>query len=315
MAAVLATGCGAGTTPPGRSVPSPAGPPATTRAGPPPVRTTVAKRTMTFVDTRRRVHRRDGRVTVRRLLTVVRYPTVIGAPRSSVHRRPLVVFAHGFALTPGRYRTLLYAWARAGYVVAAPVLPGENANAPAGPNRADLINQPADLRFVISRLLAASARPRGPLSGLIDRSKLVVAGHSDGGDTALAVAFDPRFRSRRIDAAIILAGADLPGLKPFRFPRHAPALLAVQGGADRINPPADTRSFYRRARPPKLLLTLTGVGHDAPYMSKGPPLTTVERMTTAFLDRTTHRAPNRWRHVIRLGQRRGVSRVSARVTR
>ncbi|HET7352621.1 MAG TPA: hypothetical protein VFJ11_01055, partial [Gaiellaceae bacterium] len=46
---------------------------------------------------------------------------------------PLVVFGHGFATTPFRYERLLRAWAAAGYLVAAPVFPLGNANAPGGP--------------------------------------------------------------------------------------------------------------------------------------------------------------------------------------
>src|SRR6476469_7805203 len=70
---------------------------------------------------------------------------------------PLIVFAHGFALTPGTYSRLLRAWTRAGYVVAAPVFPLEDANAPGGPDESDLINEPQDVSVVISRLLTASA--------------------------------------------------------------------------------------------------------------------------------------------------------------
>ena len=47
--------------------------------------------------------------------------------------------ATGSRLTPHVYAPLLDAWARAGYVVAAPVFPLGNANAPGGPNESDLV--------------------------------------------------------------------------------------------------------------------------------------------------------------------------------
>jgi hypothetical protein len=100
----------------------------------------------------------------------------------------LIVFAHGFALVPGTYSALLDAWARAGYVVAAPIFPLTNADAPSGPNESDLKNQPRDVRFVISRLVALSAGSQGVLAGTIDSGRIAVAGQSDGGVTALAVA-------------------------------------------------------------------------------------------------------------------------------
>src|SRR6202043_2294615 len=103
----------------------------------------------------------------------------IGAPPArAAGPFPLIVFGHGFAVTPAPYADLLRAWVRAGYVVAAPVFPLENADAPGGPNEADLPNQPADMRFVIAGLVAASNADKGLLHGLIDESRIAVAGHS-----------------------------------------------------------------------------------------------------------------------------------------
>src|SRR6266699_2599615 len=102
-------------------------------------RTPVRLRVLRLVDHSRRAHFRNGTSGPRVLVTAVRYPTRGHAPF------PLIVFAHGFALTPQIYGRLLDAWARAGYVVAAPVFPVENANAPGGPNRGDLANEPGDI--------------------------------------------------------------------------------------------------------------------------------------------------------------------------
>jgi len=196
----------------------------------------------------------------------------------------LVVFGHGYAVTPGIYAQLLRTWTLAGYVVAAPLFPLGNAHAPGGPDESDIVNQPRDMSFVISQLLAASASPTSALHGLIDPSRIAVAGQSDGGETAFAVAYDPPFRDPRIDAVVILSGAQLPGVA-FRFARPAAPLLATQGTADRINPPSYTDAFFRAAPRPKFLLTLPGAGHLQPYTTQQPQLGVVERVTTAFLDR------------------------------
>lgn len=271
-----------------------------------PVRIALRKRVLEFVDRRRTVRRRSGRRVPRRIVTVVRYPEVLSdGSASREHRFPLVVFAHGYALSPGDYRGLLHAWARAGYVVAAPVLPGENAAAPGGPDRGDLLNQPADLRFVIDRLLAASKRGRA--LDFIDPSRIAVAGHSDGGDTALAVAYLPRYRSRRVDAAIILAGASLPGSPTVFSPRPGPPLLAVQGSADPINLPTETAAYYRRVGGSKFLLTFNGAGHFGPYMTQQPQIGVLKRVSTAFLDRTLKGGAISRRRLVRLGTRSGVS--------
>jgi dienelactone hydrolase len=246
-----------------------------------------------LVDSSRKVGLPDGSVEPRTLLTYVRYPA-LGAPSRTDARDapaargdgpfPLIIFGHGFAVTPGLYARLLQAWARAGYVVAAPVFPLENANAPGGPDESDLTNQPADMRFVISRLLAASGASSGPLAGLIDSRRIAATGQSDGGDTALAVAYNRYLRDPRISAAIILSGAEIPGVGGFTFPPGSPPLLATQGTADTINPPALTNAFFEVARRPKYRLSLLGAEHLPPYAEHGPQLAVVERVTKAFLD-------------------------------
>jgi dienelactone hydrolase len=239
-------------------------------------------RIYTFVDHSRTITLPDGRRVPRRLETRVRYPATGGS-------HPLIVFAHGFALTPARYADLLAAWAAAGYVVAAPVFPLTNANAPGGPNEADLVNQPRDMTLVITRLLALNARSSGGLGGEIDPSRIAVAGQSDGGITALAVAYDSRFRDRRVRAAVILSGARLSGMSS--FPRRAPPLLAVQGTADPFNAPATTATYFGLAARPKFLLWLLGASHLPPYTDQQPQLGIVERTSIAFLDHYLEGAP------------------------
>ena len=235
----------------------------------------VRVRVFEFVDDTRTITLPDGRRVPRKLETIVRYPSTGGS-------HPLVVFAHGFALTPARYARLLGAWAAAGYVVAAPVFPLTSTNAPGGPTEIDLINQPRDMSFVITRLLALSRRSTSVLDGEIDPARIAVAGQSDGGVTALAAAYDSRYRDRRVRAALILSGARLGGMGP--FPERGPPLLAVQGTADALNAPGTTATFFGLTARPKFLLWLLGASHLPPYTYQQPQLGIVERATIAFLD-------------------------------
>jgi predicted dienelactone hydrolase len=246
--------------------------------------TTFRVRTIDFVDRSRAIRLPDGRLVPRRLVTVLRYP-------ARGERFPLIVFGHGFALTPAVYAALLDAWAEAGYVVAAPVFPLGNANAPGGPNESDLINQPRDMSFVITSLLGMSKRPGSVLAGKIDPARIAVAGHSDGAVTALAVAYDTRYRDRRVRAAIVLSGAMLGGMTAFAG--GGPPLLAMQGTADPINAPATTASYFRLATRPKFLLWLLGASHRPPYTDEQPQLGIVKRATIAFLDHYLEGAPLR----------------------
>ena len=252
----------------------------------------VGLRFEVLVDHRATVHFADGTVARRTLLTEIRYPALgrhgTGDLRDAPPARaggpfPLIIFGHGFGIRPGAYAALMRAWVRAGYVVAAPLFPGENPRAPGGPTANDLPNEPGDMSFVITSMLDSSRSPASVFHGLIDGGKIAVSGQSDGGDTALAVAYDARTRDRRIGAAMILSGATIPQLGPFAFPAHGPPLLATQGSADPINLPSATNAFFTVARRPKYLLTLIGAQHLPPYTTQQPQLGIIERVTIAFL--------------------------------
>jgi dienelactone hydrolase len=275
-------------------------------------------RVVRFIDRSRTIRLPDGKTSPRVLVTVVRYPApgspsgtdLTDAPTERASSPfPLIVFGHGYTVTPAPYARLLRAWASAGYVVAAPIFPLENRNAPGGPNEADLVNQPADMRFVISRMVAAGDAAANPLRRMIDPTRIAVAGHSDGGDTALAAAYDPRFRDARIRAAVILSGAEIPGLGGLTFARGGPPLLATQGTADTINPPALTYAFYDIAPRPKFLLTLVGSEHLPPYSYQQPQLGIVERVTIAFLDHYFRRGS--LRRLITVGDVSGIAHLAS----
>lgn len=273
-------------------------------------------RVLRLVDTSRTLQLPDGMSEPRTLLTYVRYPA-LGAPgRSDLPNAPaarsdgpfpLVVFGHGFDVTPELYARLLHNWARAGYVVAAPVFPLENADSPGGPDESDLTNQPADMSFVISRILAISGARAGPLAGLVDPARIAVSGHSDGGDTALALAYNRRFRDPRVRAAIILSGAEIPGVSGFTFPRGSPPLLATQGTADTVNLPSETNAFFEIARRPKYLLTLLAAEHLPPYSDQQPQLGIVEAVTKAFLDGYLEHRPGALRRMASRGDVPGTA--------
>jgi dienelactone hydrolase len=276
---------------------------------------------LTFVDRTRRVPVSEGVSGLRALVTYVRYPALAphggndvrgAALRPAGAPYPLLVFGHGFAVTPGTYTSLLRSWARAGFVVAAPAFPLENAHAPGGPNEADLPNQPADMSFVISSMLALSASPSNPLKHSIDPRQVAVAGQSDGGDTALATAYDPAHRDPRVGAAVILSGAEIPGHEGFGFPAAGPPLLAVQGTADTVNPPALTDAFFGPAPRPKFELQLPGAEHLPPYTSQQPQLSIVERVSADFLDAFLLHRPGALARMARASAVPGAARLIAR---
>jgi fermentation-respiration switch protein FrsA (DUF1100 family) len=280
----------------------------------------VGIRTIKFIDSSRSVTFPGHKPEPRPLVTVIRYPAegpssgtdVPGAAPARVDGPfPLVVFGHGFAVTPEPYAPLLHALARAGYVVAAPVVPLGNGNAPGGPNESDIVNQPRDMSFAISQMLALNRQRNGLFSHLIAPAEIAVSGQSDGGETALATAFDRYYLDHRVRAAVILSGAEIPGVGGFTFPAPSPPLLATQGTADTINPPSFTYQFFNLAPRPKFLLKLPGAPHLPPYTTEQPQLGIVERVTIAFLNRYLKHAPRSLAQMTRAGNVGGVAALQA----
>ncbi len=195
---------------------------------------------------------------------------------------PLIVFAHGYEVWPWRYQPLLYSWVDAGFVVAAPVFPLTNPDAPGGPYEDDIVNQPGDVNFVLSQLLGLNTQSGSPIAGLIDSSEIGIAGHSDGAETMMAVGYDTCCINHLIKAAAILSGAKLYIDGGSYFSGGTPPLLVVQGTTDTINFPIHSQHIYEEAPPPKYFLQLVGAGHYAPYVHSDPFEQAVAKVTTDF---------------------------------
>lgn len=226
----------------------------------------------------RLVDRSRPRLGPRVLDTTVWYPAARGP-------FPLVAFAPGYLQCAGSYRVLLRAWASAGYVVAVADFPRTSCQVP-DPAEGDLNNQPADLSFVIRRMVAAGRESHGAMSGRIDPARIAAAGQSDGGDTVAALVAASCCRDRSVRAAIVLAGAEWPPLGGSYFATATPPVLFVQGSADTINPPADSLAMYRAdLSGPRFYLDLLGADHLTPYEGRRPPEPLVARVTVYFLDR------------------------------
>ncbi len=196
---------------------------------------------------------------------------------------PLVVLAHGFAVSAETYAALAGEIASGGFVVAVPDFPRSSSAVTSAPVR-DYVEQASDVSFVVTSLLDTSTRPAA-LGGIIAATPVGVIGHSDGGITAAGVAFNSEYADARIGAAVVLSGG------AFGFPGTwfdadpAPALLAVHGDADEVNPFSASTSLYDAASGPKWLVSVTDGTHLEPFTT-GAPRTSIAVLVVDFLRAT-----------------------------
>jgi predicted dienelactone hydrolase len=260
---------------------------------------------------------------VRLLPTVIRYPEVASpatesrpraARAAAVGAFPLIVFSQGYDVPAEAYSALLKAWTMAGYVVADPTYPLTDPSTPGGVDEADIVNHPADLRFVISALIAAARDPRSPLHDLLDARRVAIIGHSDGGDVSLAVAANSCCRDAEVKAATILSGAELSAFGGSYYGLGSVPLLVVQGSADTVNIPGCSAQLYDHAPAPKYYLDVPGAGHQPPYLDPGQTRSDVANAVIAFLNEYLKREPSRLQALSRTGRLPGGETITSAST-
>jgi fermentation-respiration switch protein FrsA (DUF1100 family) len=230
-------------------------------------------RTVTFIDESRPLDARDARSDGprRRIVTNLWYPakgrpseTEIAGAEPAEGRFPLIVFSHGQSGEPQQYAGSLRIWARAGYVVAGPRHPLTVRGLTFASVTQDIVHQPADLSFVITRM--GEEFPEQ-----VDTRHVAVVGHSSGAITALAAGLNTCCRDDRIDA-VVLESAIAPPFKGGTYFDDVPAtpVLYLHGDADLNFPHAAGYDLWKRSKPPKFFVTIKRGRHTEPYRD-GPP--------------------------------------------
>jgi predicted dienelactone hydrolase len=213
-----------------------------------------------FADTNRR----------RTLHTIVHFPAK-GQPGQAGTEPaegafPLALMAHGFRLPASGYERILSTLTAAGYIVAAPAFPHTSAERGNG-DRGDIVNQPADLSFVADAVTGMAKQEPQVLPAVADPARVAALGHSDGGLTVSAWAYNNSFRDHRVAAAVVMTGGI--GLFPGTyFGADSPPLLAVHASSDETNPYSASTALFNAVPGgiPSFLLTIDGGSHLGPYM-------------------------------------------------
>ncbi|MER7458577.1 chlorophyllase [Micromonospora sp. NPDC126480] len=287
--ALVAAGLAGCSTDTGRQAAAPTGPPTATGTGTPSSAPSGASTALPgsapqerfAVGVRQLDLNRDG---TRKLPVTVWYPAA-GEPGDQPRRSlpaasgrfPVVMFSHGLGGRPADYAPLLTRWVAAGFVVAAPTFP-HTARGGDG-NVLDVLNQPADVSYALTQVLALDQRSDDPLQGRLATDRVAAAGHSAGGVTTIGLFTTGR--DERLDAGVVFAGTAL-GVGTAFAGAAAPQLF-VHGEADEVVEYADGKAVYDKVPWPKAMLSLPKGDHGRGLLSDGVSLGVVSDTTVDFL--------------------------------
>lgn len=292
----------AGSSPTSTAVAATTTAPATTAAPPASTETTAASATRpsleigrtypvstdqrTFVDSSRPTSPNGdfGGSSQRTLPTSFWYPSTPGT-------YPLVVFSHGYAVTPSFYATMLQRWAEAGYVIAAPTYPILS-GAPGGASHVDYEQTFADTSFVISQILALGTNDE--IGARVDPSRIAASGHSDGEAISFGVGFLSCCRDPRVKSVIAMAG-NLENVNNPHVRDTGTPIMHVMETNDEYDPYPDSIAWDRaNLTAPRWMVTLQGASHVPPYTAPGNAYFELyQKVAIDFLDGTLKGHPER----------------------
>ncbi|MET8362643.1 chlorophyllase [Micromonospora sp. NPDC005194] len=192
-------------------------------------------------------------------------------------RFPVVMFSHGLTGRPEDYATLLTRWAAAGFVVAAPTFPHTSRGSDG--NILDVLNQPADVSYALTQVLALDGKAGDGLRGRLATDRVAAAGHSAGGVTTIGLF--TASRDERLDAGVVFAGTAV-GVGTAFAGATAPQLF-VHGELDEVVDYAAGKAAYDKVPWPKALLSLPKGDHGRALLSDAATLRVVSDTSVEFL--------------------------------
>jgi predicted dienelactone hydrolase len=169
----------------------------------------------------------------------------------------LIVHSHGVVSSRSDLEYVARHLASYGYVVAAANHPLTHGAAPGGPNPTDVVNQPADLSFLIDSELSLTGDDR-PFNATVDLDRIGLMGYSLGGLTATMATFHPRLRDSRVRATVSIAGPAALFTERFYDTAATPFLMIAGSDDALINHRAHAAPIPERAASGDLVTVLGG---------------------------------------------------------
>ena len=198
--------------------------------------------------------------TKRRLYGRYWYPAIDGdyiAP--GVH--PLVVYSHGYSANHGGGEYIGRDLASRGYIVVAVDFPLTKGDAEGGPVLHDVVNQPADVSFVIDEMLRMAADTGSHLFNRVDIDRVGLVGSSLGGTTSMLAALHPRLSDSRVQVMVSLAGPSTMFLPAFFSASNVPFMVVAASNDVVVPYTENAAALLNKVAGPFWLVTIKGGSH------------------------------------------------------
>jgi predicted dienelactone hydrolase len=164
------------------------------------------------------------------------FETTVWFPQSEEkERHPLIIYSHAFMSDRGDIQYILQHLSSRGYIVLAANYPLTNKASGDAILMADVVNQPADINFLINQITNPMTDIGKAFNHLIDENKIGVMGYSLGGLTSALAAYHPTYINHRIKAVVSIAGPSAMLGEAFYHNNSVPFMM-VAGTSDQMTP-------------------------------------------------------------------------------
>ncbi len=187
------------------------------------------------------------------------FPLTVWYPRDVGGRLPLIIHSHGILSNRTELEFAAMHLAGLGYIVAAPDYPLTSGSTEGDANGMDVVNQPADISFLIDSLLEWPDDDR-PFAAEPDPDRIGLSGYSLGGLTSYLATYHPRWRDPRVRATAAIAGPSAGFTTQF-FSNSDAQLLSIAGTADALIEYAGNGATMLERAPHSSLLVIDGGSH------------------------------------------------------
>lgn len=173
---------------------------------------------------------------------------------------PLVLYSHGMMGNYDEGAHYAEHFVSHGYIFVAPNFPLTNFSNGQKADAVDVVNQPADISFILDEILRRNNDPQDALYQRIDNDKIIAMGLSLGGMTTHMLGYDPVRMDKRVDALVAIAAPSVMFTQKYLSTRELPYLAIASPQDVFIDYPTNALPLLQKINR-AALVTIDGGSH------------------------------------------------------